>query len=413
MDDVDASALADGKVTRYDVASAKHKYVSPGSRAAGATIVGIGDSIMQAGFSTTPNIAAGILGRENTAQNFLLLASMISQAKLQFGGVSATTGFTAAQVLATHVPIVTALSPKPAMCLVLAGTNDFGVTNFATWQSTMTSIYQALLDAGILPIAATCPPSNALTAGNETAISAYNVWIARTAARMGIPCVDFYGALVADNSNFAAGLNSDNIHQSAAGAKVMGQALWTLLQNLVPQAPPWLSQDQPTTDTTRLLANALFLTDSNADGIPDLWAVSGSPTVSLGVDTANFGARSGKVWTITRAAATATVSTGNITVTPGHRLWWAVKFSTSGVEAAGGSIDLKLAATDLSTYLLGLNAYPIKDAAGSATYVLAGEVVMPAGLPSNQLTFNAMVRVGGTIKLAQPTLVDLTAAGIA
>jgi lysophospholipase L1-like esterase len=222
----------------------------------------------------------GVLGRESSGQSYLFWACLISQAKLQFAGIAATGGFTTAQVRATHLPTV--LSLRPGMCVVLAGTNDFGnfsdATLFAAWQADMTAMYTALLANGTLPIAATLPATNNV-GGTYTKLTQANVWITRTATRLGIPLVDFYGATTADNGNYAAGLNSDNVHPSAAGAKVMGTALWTLLQNVVPQSSVYISQDQPSIDTTRILSNELFLTDTNADGVPDNWSVTQAPTV--------------------------------------------------------------------------------------------------------------------------------------
>ena len=277
----------------------------------------------------------------------------------------------------------------------------------------MLSIYNQLLTAGIMPVACTLNPSNAL-GGVDTNLTAFNTWIVRNAQLMGLPLVDFYGALASDSGGYAAGLNNDNVHQSPAGAKVMGTAIWNALKPLVVAQPPWISQDQPTTDATRKIGNALFLTDTNADGVPDLWAVSGAPTVALATDTANFGARSGKVWTITRGASNAVATlTPAVTLTPGGRLWYAIKFATTGVQAAGGSIDIHLESTDQATELLGMQAWPAQDTAGMAVYVLAGEMVMPSGLPSNNLQIRCQIRTGGTLKLAQPTLIDLAAAGIA
>jgi lysophospholipase L1-like esterase len=373
----------------------------------------MGDSITADGISNGDPLN-GVLGRESSGQSYLFWACLISQAKLQFAGIAATGGFTTAQVRATHLPTV--LSLRPGMCVVLAGTNDFGnfsdATLFAAWQADMTAMYTALLANGTLPIAATLPATNNV-GGTYTKLTQANVWIARTATRLGIPLVDFYGATTADNGNYAAGLNSDNVHPSAAGAKVMGTALWTLLQNVVPQSSVYISQDQPSIDTTRILSNELFLTDTNADGVPDNWSVTQAPTVGLATDTANFGARSGKVWTITRAAVNCALSSSTFTVTPGHKLWFAIKFGTTGVEAAGGSIDLYLAPPNQSTFLVGLFNWPAKDTVGLSPYIMAGEVTMPSGLPSNQINITGQIRTGGTLKLAQVTLVDLTASGIA
>jgi lysophospholipase L1-like esterase len=59
-----------------------------------------------------------------------------------------------------------------------------------------------------------------------------NEWLYRYAAANGHPFVDFYGALVnTANGDYTAAYTSDNIHPTAAGAKVMGQAVATALRH--------------------------------------------------------------------------------------------------------------------------------------------------------------------------------------
>src|ERR1700759_1387697 len=56
-------------------------------------------------------------------------ALLASQAKWTFGGIFATGGFTAAQILAVHVPQVIAAASRGDTVNVLAGTNGFALAD--------------------------------------------------------------------------------------------------------------------------------------------------------------------------------------------------------------------------------------------------------------------------------------------
>jgi hypothetical protein len=150
LDDVDAAAIADGKIPQYDAASGKHKYATGGSLAAfGATIMGCGDSIIANGWSgSRPNYAVD--GRA-----ILAWATLYSQGKLTLygdtttGPAAGTGGFTTAQILATEVPII--VSKKPMFCVVIAGANDFANSvAFSTTIANYKSILDTLRAAGVI-----------------------------------------------------------------------------------------------------------------------------------------------------------------------------------------------------------------------------------------------------------------------
>jgi len=137
-------------------------------------------------------------------------------------------GGTTSTTLANTLPILlTQPFGKPDLCHVLLGTND--TTNgvpIPTIISNLNQIYSALAAAGIQPIAATIPPG-----GAAQAIELLNYAILRNARAQGIPCVDYYSALVNyATGNYIAAYTNDNIHPNSTGASIMGYVLNLALQ---------------------------------------------------------------------------------------------------------------------------------------------------------------------------------------
>jgi lysophospholipase L1-like esterase len=126
-------------------------------------VFGIGDSITAHGYTASGTFPYGKLD----SQAYLIWAALLSQGRVRFAGVAATSGYTAASILSTHLP--TAITAAPAACVVLAGTNDVqgigtgsngydstAATTMAQYITTMTSIYTRLLQAGSSRLPARC-----------------------------------------------------------------------------------------------------------------------------------------------------------------------------------------------------------------------------------------------------------------
>jgi lysophospholipase L1-like esterase len=137
-------------------------------------------------------------------------------------------GGTSATVLNITLPMLLGQPfGKPDLCEVMIGTNDVtGAVPIPTVISNLNQIYAALSAAGIQPMAATIPPG-----GAAQAIELLNYAILRNAKAQGIPCVDYYSALVNyATGNYIAAYTNDNIHPNSTGASIMGYLLNLAIQ---------------------------------------------------------------------------------------------------------------------------------------------------------------------------------------
>jgi lysophospholipase L1-like esterase len=369
-----------------------------------ATLLTIGDSLATAGITSQGVMTGNVIG----PTSFAAWAILLSNGRLVFKGVSGTTGFTSAQLLATHVPIALAVAPQ--LCLVQIGVNDAqNAVPIATTIANLTAIYTQLQAAGIRPVLTTVTPISAASSTIRTAITRINAWILRYAQASGLPLVDFHGA-VSDTTNgdWTAGLNADTLHQNAAGAKVMGQAIATALAPSTSIVKPVLV-DYNNDPGYALGSNQLFLTDSNADGLPDGWGV---PTASPTTTNPSNGSILGKYTVITRTAADSFTNYGsNFAIASGDKIYVACRLAST-VEASSGGVNLTWYNGDSSQKLCAMQAFSKDIPDGS---VWAVEITVPAGL-SNYVAFPqvaAITAAGAQIRCGQLSALNLTTAGLA
>jgi lysophospholipase L1-like esterase len=367
-----------------------------------ARVFAIGDSITAHGNTVTlanGTVAAGPL-------SYLAWATLLSNGKLRYGGVSGTGGYTISQVAATHLPV--AVAQNPAFCVVLAGTNDLGNgATVAAMTSGLQAIYTTLRAASIIPVVCTPPPRSGDSGPNKNWAIQLNDWLYRYAAANGHPFVDFYGALVnTANGDYTAAYTSDNIHPTAAGAKVMGQAVATALSSYMASFAPYLNSVNTTSIGIDLFGgNALFLTDSNTDGLADGLAPASGSGATYAIPSAS--PLLGNYQSLTRGA----VDTGvkeqvGFPLVAGDLVSVALPVAAT-VKSMGGSFDLRVMTTDGVTDLFSLVGFTEDVPAGS---IWAGEFTIPSGLatPVGIAQLNVAAAATAVAKIAQPTIVDLT-----
>lgn len=140
----------------------------------------------------------------------------------------------------------------PDMCVVLCGTNDLPPNAFSltTVLSNLSSIYTQLISIGVMPIAATLPPS--IGAGAPSAVRKINEGIMRLAQSYKIPVADFYSALMnASTGQWGqSAWTFDNVHPSARGRAIMGAVLGNVLNSMFSGAVNRVSSYDDSTDTT-------------------------------------------------------------------------------------------------------------------------------------------------------------------
>lgn len=168
-------------------------------------------------------------------QSALGTALMRTKGRFCAGGVAATSGYTTAQMVSTHLPQV--LLTNWDYCIVGEATNDLltGVA-IATTKANLTTIINALLAKGITPILSTTPPQDSnKTGAGLTWLTQLNEWIKAQARTLRIPIVDYHTALVDPVSNgyvASPSYTTDGTHPNANGCKVMADALVDTLASI-------------------------------------------------------------------------------------------------------------------------------------------------------------------------------------
>ena len=122
---------------------------------------------------------------------------------------------------------------------------------------------------GCTVLIGTLPPRNDSDVSLDN-IDRINVGIKALAASEGAHLIDDDAALVDPaNGYYKSGLTSDNVHANAAGQRVMANTAAAVMTRVLPQGALPVGTAQCATSPNRLGTNCCFLTDSNADGVPD------------------------------------------------------------------------------------------------------------------------------------------------
>lgn len=369
----------DSWATAVDIAARGAAQIRP------PTLMGMGDSLTaNGGNDYVPATGGG--GMFYAPQSWHLWGHLISGARFLHMGNAATPGYTIQQAKTTHLPTV--LAAKPTYCTVLAGQNNISALSAQDYTD-LFSIYTQLVGAGITPILCTIPPTS-----TNANLHALNRWIARISRDNGWPLLDLFGALVVPSTGlYLAADTADGVHPTETGAKKMGQALSTLMQQLLPV--PSVRFASSNVGQT-IPSNPLFLNAPGSDG----WFPATTTTAGSSATGATSGVV-GNAWTITRPAD-ADNFWGQNSVFPtvaGSRLIVAVKVSSS-VRSVGGSAAILLNdAVGNSRVTVQLNE---DIPAGSA---LAFDYHVPSGLPDYALRFQlrASGATGASLTVAQFT----------
>ena len=131
------------------------------------------------------------------------------------------------------------LLPRPAYAIILAGVNDiFGGQRAESVERHLAAMYADVLDAGVVPVAATVLPYNSATARASGEILALNAWIENLTKVLGILFCDTHAA-VADpaDSNRLKG-TPDGLHPDVAGYRAMGEILARTIEDHLRRSAP-------------------------------------------------------------------------------------------------------------------------------------------------------------------------------
>lgn len=359
----------------------------------------LGDSITIGNSTFT---ATSTLRGDKDPLNWLHL---LTDGKAVYQTNAGVTGNTTTQMLARVTDVT---GPGADWCLVMGGTNDCSSgISLATYASNIRAIVAALIVANIRPVLVT-PPPKTVTGTNRQTLEKYVAWLQYYASRAGIPLVDGWSTLIDPTTgNMLSAYDSgDGIHPSPAGGKALGQAaantLGALLNPVLAQPPA-----HQTSDSRNMIAGGLFLVDTNADGVADSWAKTGSGTASVVTgDTAILGNWQRLVDTVnefTQITSTS-VSTG---FSVGDRLAFTglVKSGTTS-----GQVNVQLVFTNASP---SVNVRPVSGFTTSATaHRFYLEYVVSSGTTAIQVSISSQSGTGMDIQVAQAGVFNLTSLGV-
>lgn len=380
--------------------SATYAPITPwGLPNSGRTFYTMGDSI-------SANNFIGLNNYGSAGNNYGLWAHLLSNSAFRHVGAAATAGYTTAQIRATCLPTV--LAAKPTSCVVLGGTN--GQASFPTKEiADLTAIYTALMQAGIIPIACTIPPTN--SDPNNSNKMKLNGWIRRYARLNGIPLADFYAVTVDPaNGQWLSGYTGDGTHPTTKGSKAMGTELAAVFTELARRNLPELPDTQ--TNTSAAFQNNLLQSNTGTSpNRPTGWnAIAGgtSFTAAFTTDATKY---AGNLYTFTRGASDVFLGGTSFQAASGDRLLVGMRLAAT-VEGVGGAWGLRLRKNDDNTASLLEFTNPTADLPLSAYVTEITMSAAGAGI-DHYLEVRAMTASGAAMSFAQPWVINLTALGMA
>ena len=315
------------------------------------------------------------------------------------------TGNTSAQIAARYAADV----PTGARLVTLMeGSNDAsnGVT-VAAHVSAMRTTIEGLLARGQLPLFAGTPPRNSYAG----IMHAYRLADYALAREYQIPFALPWEAYAhTDGSgSWASSASTDGIHPTTAVQEAAGIKAW---QQWTGQTPAIMLPTAQAITIGAIQSNAMMLTDTNADGIPDGW----SSTAASGATKVNALASAGlgNWFSVEMTGSTSGSSYVNISrafttgFSPGNTLQWVGRIKTEGMSNA--MLKFYLVCTGGTTTEVILHQYMLDNLA-DATHQM--EFVVPAG--TTTITLYALLQATasggvGKVSIAQQQLWNLTTA---
>lgn len=357
----------------------------------------LGDSITINGGTKT------VTGTFNgTGQCWQQWASMLSGGRFFVGTISGAGSMTTLRLQQQYLKqiLIDARDPfvRTGYCVVLAGTNDAGNSiEFAQTKWAFNKIFDTLLAAGIEPILCTLTPRS-----GAIAYQRINSWLRYTAMTRGWKLIDFATApTLAHNNNgqWLSGLSDDNIHPNEAGAKAMGQFVADrfLEWGILGRGLPWITNANADGLNLVSTTNSLLITDTNADGTPDGWTLTGTGATSALAAAASPGL--GNRMSVTRASASTSSLSTSFNST-GNNLYVAAMRCESTVAGTSPSVQFGAMATATRRYTF-----------TATTDVPAGCVL--TGLVYHPVTYSTQAGVtisagdGTVARITQPTIYNL------
>jgi hypothetical protein len=275
-------------------------------------------------FDSTVFSSTGQPCLQHQGGSWMTWALINSDCRWTCGGIFATAGFTATQILATHVPQVIAAASPGDTVAVLAGTNGNVLAD-------VLAIHDALRAAGLYTVAFTIPPSSSSTLAP---VAKVNAGITEYAEANAIPLVDLHGA-VADPATdaYLSAYNGDGVHPNHAGAQRFGQTAASVINGLFPTRVPLIQHNAAFTG--QLVDKPLAIGAILTDGINNM-AMIGSDSIG---DVADSDFLGGNAYEMSRVGTNLEAKHDNWALVAGHRIRLGFAFKTKRVRGTGGGVS--------------------------------------------------------------------------
>lgn len=302
------------------------------------------------------------------------------------------------------------IAKKTDMCVILGGTNDVSQSiPITTTRANIESMITTLLTNNILPVLCKIPPRNGTTYDSGTSL--VNLNVVDLARKYKLPLIDFYSVVTTNIGDYISSpvYTTDGTHPTAIATKQMAIKALNTLSPYINGFVDHLPSDN--LDPNNLAPNGCFVTDSNADGLPDSWGLYGSGTnvTSSLISDSNTIGNWLRLTAGTGNSGSKFVQLNNVNVgtafSVGDKLAIVGKVRVTA-EAGSMSYSLFVPCNDASV--------TIKPMSGWSTDIdgqVYTEFIVPSGTTS--INIQAYINSGvGTLDIAQMGLINLTKLGL-
>lgn len=295
---------------------------------------------------------------------------------------------------------------KPDYCIFLGGVNDVSAgVPLATTMANIENIWTQLQDAEIELIACTTFPK----ARQQNEVAAFNLAICELAAEMEIRCVDLHSVAVDPaTGGILPAMDNDGVLTDAGHAAVATE-IWKNIQDFFP--PPgdvYLADDKVATAPRAMLANGVFVGDSNADGLADSWevnAANGTWALSLIAGTGDVKGN-WQQFTVSREGKRQHRQTLTTGWSVGDVLEFTGRFRITSMT--GMTVDIRLDTQTSNVYF----AHAAYNIAQPGEYIFRCRGAVPDGTTSVRPVIANSSTGTGTYAIAQCNLSNLTELGL-
>lgn len=354
----------------------------------------------------SPQLVCG-LGNSITAahSSFWKSACRASGGSMIAGVNAGVTGNTSAQIAARYASDVPA---NAQLVTLMEGSNDAsGSVTAAQHVASMRTIIDGLQSRGQLPLLSGPPPRNSYAG----IMHAYRLADYALAREYGIPfAIPWEGYAAADGSgSWDASASADGIHPTTTVHEDAGIKAW---QQWTGQVPAILLPTAQAITVGSIQANALMLTDTNTDGVPDGWSSSaaGGATKVNALASAGLGNWFSAEMTASTSGSSYVNMSRAITTgfSPGDTLQWVGRMKTESMSNSILKLYL-LCSGGVSTEIV-LHQYLTANLADNTHQM---EFTVPAGTTS--ITLYALLQASaaggvGKVSIAQQQLWNLSTA---